>query len=321
MKFVEFEPAKVSTSQIREVGFLLHIAGQTVPFQLPALNTGLTFGSAGTRAELGSCSGLPNRNSLPRSEAFMHRCFLFVSLVLSLASLVTGPASADDYLLADGPAWPGRVLATNGREPSLLFERSRHLPNDLVPRVRSLTTLRDGRLVFCSGVDRTIMEWTPRGERVLHHGGYLARQVRTDGAGDLYWSSLETPQDGNPLPDGFITKMELATGEVRRLMTFSQNDVNRDWWGTFDVHDGRIFVASLHQPSGIYELDNSIPRRIAALPISAVAIRFSEAGRLLACDGQGKLYHFDNLHSPQEYQILLDNAGAFTDFVARHTSN
>ena len=139
-----------------------------------------------------------------------------------------GLMGAEEFILADGGAWPGRILRGDERGERVVAVRDGRLEEGLVPRVRSVTTLADGRIVFCSGLDRSLIELLPRGERVLQHGGYLARQVRTDRNGTLYWSGLETPLGGNPLPDGFIYKLD-ARGVTHTVMTFSQGDVGRDW--------------------------------------------------------------------------------------------
>ncbi len=221
-----------------------------------------------------------------------------------------------DFFLADGQSWPGRILQARSTDVSAFFERSLTQPDGRIPKIRSITQLRDGRTVFCSGLDRSIMELTPGGERILHHGGYLARQVRTDSNGDLYWSGLETPIDGNPLPDGFIYKLDAATGQVHTLMTFSQGNLANDWWGAFDVRQGRVFVATLKQPSSIYEIIESMPRKLTTLPIGITAFRFQPDGSLLASDGRGKLIRFRDLSHPDTNELLLDSPVPFVDFVS-----
>ncbi len=239
------------------------------------------------------------------------------AVIMAVMGISVGRAGADDFLLADGKAWPGRLLQTRGSAPDLtpVFERNLQQDQGTIPKIRSITKLQDGRVVFCSGLDRRILELVPNGERVLHHGGYIARQVRTDSNGDLYWSGLETPIDGNPLPDGFIYKFDVITGQFQTLMTFSQNDLQKDWWGAFDVRQGRIYVATLKQPSSIYEIIDSIPRKIATLPISVTAFRFDQDKSLLVADGHGKLVRFPDLSTPEVRQTELESPIPFADFV------
>lgn len=222
-------------------------------------------------------------------------------------------AAAEEFLLADGRAWPGKIVATNERGERTLVVRDARLPQELIPRVQSLTTLNDGRIVFCSGLDRSLIELLPRGERVLQHGGYLARQVRTDRDGTLYWSGLETPIDNNPLPDGFIYKLD-ASGTTQTVLTFSQGDVGKDWWGAFDVVDGRIFVGTLRGRTAIYDVSISPVQHVVTLPIAATAFRFGRDGSLYACDGGGRIYRWADRTQPERYDIVLRSPTAFADF-------
>ncbi len=151
----------------------------------------------------------------------------------------------------------------------------------------------------------------------LQTGGYLARQVRTDLGGTLYWSGLETPRDNNPLPDGFIYSWNPKTGEAKTVMTFSQGDVGNDWWGAFDVRDGRIFVGTIKDQTRIYDVTASPVQLVATLPISATAFRFGPDGSLLACDGKGKLYRFAELAHPDKSEVVLTSDTPFVDFAPK----
>lgn len=225
-------------------------------------------------------------------------------------------ARSEDYLLAEGRAWPGRVWLVRNGVVEPFFLRSATAGEELVPRVQSLSVLRPGHVAFCSGLDRSIQELTTKGERRLHRGGYLARQVRVDADGTIYWSGLETPREGNPLPDGFIYAMHPATGEVRTVLTFSQGDVGRDWWGAFDVRGGEIHVATLASPSRIYVLRESLPRHVTTVPFSVTAFRIAADGSLLGCNGRGQLFRVANLERPEQLETLLDVNTPFVDFAS-----
>ncbi len=227
----------------------------------------------------------------------------------------TASLSAEDVLLADGRAWPGRMLTAQAGRVDLFFTRGGSLPDGAVPRVQSLTTLPSGQVVSCSGLDRMIFELVPGGERVVHQGGYLARQVRTDRDGTVYWSGLETPLDNNPLPDGFIYSWNPSTSETRTVLTFSQGDVNHDWWGAFDVRDGRVLVGTFHHPTRIYDVSVSPVALVYELPLAATAFRHAQDGSLWACDGQGKLFRFADATRPEHPETIVDTPTAFVDFA------
>jgi hypothetical protein len=238
--------------------------------------------------------------------------FSFVMLVGSLFS--SGIVKSDDYFLADGDSWPGKIWRTSEQGLQLVYTRAQELHEGDIPRIRSLTLNHEGKLIFCSGLDRSIQKIVALGEERFQHGGYLARQVRTGGDGTIYWSGLETPVDQNPLPDGFIYKFDRASQQTQTVMTFSQGDIQRDWWGAFDVRDDHIYVCTFHQPSTIFDVSNSPPQPRVTLPIGVKAFRWESPTSLLACDGTGKLYRFPDIHHPENSQVVLDLATPFVDF-------
>lgn len=230
-------------------------------------------------------------------------------------AVAAGSAVAGDIVLAEGRSWPGTLwLAREGRVERW-FTRSDRLEEGAVPRVQSVTVLSAGRLVFCSGLDRMLYELLPMGERRLRHGGYLARQVRTDLDGTVYWSGLETPLNGNPLPDGFIYSWTPSTNESRTVLTFSQEPVGRDWWGAFEVRDGRVYAGTLRDATRVYEVTGGLVRPWATLPMSVTAFRFGPDGRLWACNGQGALYRFTDPTRSGEHEVVLNTSVPFTDFA------
>lgn len=245
----------------------------------------------------------------------MHKLRNFGLTSVFLLNVLSGVGGYSEQLyLANGKSWPGSVFVADQGAYRNLFTRMPDSNGTLTPRVQSVTGLPGGRLVFCSGLDRSILEWSQAGERVINQGGYLARQVRTDTNGDLYWSGLETPLNTNPLPDGFIYRWNEAQRQAETVLTFSQLNTQRDWWGAFDVRDSRIYVATLRAPTTIYEVVDSIPRELYRLPIGATAFRFRNDGSLDACDGQGKLYHFPDPTDSQNYSVILDSPVPFVDF-------
>jgi WD40 repeat protein len=259
-----------------------------------------------------------NKSHLTRAASLC----LFATLVslLPMASQGQDLGRTQDHLFADGTSWPGRIFSVESSNALLHWQRPTSGSDRIVPRVQSLTFLQDGSLVVCSGLDRSVFLIDSSGERELHHGGGLVRQVRTDTNGDLYWSGLETPLDGNALPDGFVYRRLAASGQVETVLTFSQELVHRDWWGAFDVRDGQVFVATLSSPSKIYQLENSIPKLITTLPISAKSFRFESPTDLMATDGTGRLYRFTDLSQPENFQVITDGPFRFIDFARKPTS-
>jgi hypothetical protein len=247
-------------------------------------------------------------------RTFCFRLFLGSLLACCLFAICIPFAAAEEFILADGRAWPGRILSASERGERALAVRDTRLPQELIPRVQSVTTLADGRIIFCSGLDRSLLELLPRGERVFQHGGYLARQVRTDRDGTLYWSGLETPLESNPLPDGFIYKLDV-TGTTHTVLTFSQGDVGKDWWGAFDVVEGRVFVGTLRGRTSIYDVSVSPVQHVVTLPVAVTAFRFGRDGSLYACDGGGKIYRWADRTQPERYETVLRSTTAFVDFA------
>jgi hypothetical protein len=237
--------------------------------------------------------------------------------LLGLSLFCQTVSAQDRFLVADHRENPGRViLAETG---SVVPWLERHLAGSsdvFVSKVRSLSLLRDGRLVYVSGVDRSIMVYDRVAERQLRYGGGQVRQVRVADDGHLYMSTLETPIDGNPLPDGLISRVDSNTGESTPLLTFSQEVVGREFWGAFDVHRDKIYAGTLSDRTRIYDVTRAAPvELIAELPFNAPSFRFSRDGVLYACDGRGKVYRFPDLRDTNRSEVVLDIAEPFTDFI------
>ncbi len=237
-----------------------------------------------------------------------------LSLTAILFVYLSASVSAQNFLVVDQNAWPGKLISIRGNNTTHVWQRG-PLNDRLVAKIQSLTSQNDGSIAFVSGLDRSIITLGPGGEGELHQGGYLARQVRTDENGDLYWSGLETPQNENPLPDGFIYRRRAVDGQVETVLTFSQSLVERDWWGAFDVRGGQIFVATAKTPAKIYRLDNSIPTLIATVPFPISSIRFESSNSILAADGRGRIYRVADLQQPQQAEVVVQREFPIVDFL------
>ncbi|MBX3423997.1 MAG: hypothetical protein KF752_20765 [Pirellulaceae bacterium] len=243
------------------------------------------------------------------------RPLLATSFLLVSCFEFNNVSTAADFLLADQAAWPGQILAIRGDRLEPIWQRGQSSDERLVSKIQSLTPAPDGGLIFCSGLDRSVMQWNNGGESELHYGGSVVRQVRTDTNGDVYWSGLETPLDSNPLPDGYIHRRHHATGQVETLLTFSQELVEKDWWGAFDVRQGIVYVATLRAPSKLYRIENSIPKLLVTLPIPVSAFRLGSSNSVLASDGVGKLYRFADLSRPEEFEVIWSGRQPIVDFT------
>lgn len=244
----------------------------------------------------------------------LRRSLLPCSFAL-VAAVLSSIARADDYLLAEG-SWPGRIWSSRAGELATLYTRPTHPADDLVTKVQSVTRLPSGEIAFASGLDRTVLGFSSAGERRLHHGGGLVRQVRADGDGRIYWSGLETPRENEPLPDGFIYRLDPATGDAAAILTFSQIDVGKDWWGAFDVYRDKIYVGTSRGKTSLYNVSVSPVERVCELPFAVSAFRFQEGGGLLACDGKGRLFRFGDLSHPESFETILETSTPFVDFDA-----
>lgn len=244
----------------------------------------------------------------------------FHGLILGTFSLLlasSAMAARGEWFLAEGKPWPGKIAVEHAGRVETVHVRPEAQLDDDVPRVQSVDALAGGALFFCSGLDRSVFEFVSGGESRVHRGGGLIRQVRTDNDGTLYWSGLETPIDRNPLPDGFIYRWDAARRGPETVLTFSQGDVGKDWWGAFAVRDGRIYVGTLRDRTRIYDVSESPVRQVCELPFSAPAFRFGADGALYACDGAGKLYRFPNRDNMNEHEVVLETVVPFVDFCAR----
>lgn len=220
---------------------------------------------------------------------------------------------AQDFLVVDQSLQPGALLSLRGQNTTQYWRRGM-TTDRLVPKICSFAQLSDGSIAFCSGLDRSIMLLRNTGESELHHSGYLARQVRADSNGDLYWSGLETPQNNNPLPDGFIYRRRASSGQVETLLTFSQELVGKDWWGAFDVRDGNVYVATLRAPASIYRLENSIPVHLATVNCGISSMRVESDMSVLISDGEGRIFRVP-LQSAQNLELIVQREFLISDFL------
>jgi hypothetical protein len=196
-------------------------------------------------------------------------CRIRVAVVCALIfSMAASAARCADYWLADQQAFPGRIWHTDGRGPERLLHQRGPTADPAFPRaimkVGQVAAAPDGAFYFCSGLDGCVLGLLDGRHEVLsfEFGG----QVRDLACGGedhvVYFSVVPTPQNGAPLADGKIYRRDIWQGAPAEVATIRQADIGGNWWGTFCVRDGVIFLATTEPTSRLFRLASAAPEPV-----------------------------------------------------------
>src|SRR5262249_3660909 len=141
--------------------------------------------------------------------------------------------------LADMP-----MLLINGQQhPSLLQWPARDQSPQRVSfsadmAIASIAASPDGVRYVVSGLDNVIYRVDGGAFREIYRS---KAQVRAIGFGRsldaLYFSTVETPQDTNVVPDGALYALSLSSGRVALRFRVEQSTVGGQWWGAFAIDE------------------------------------------------------------------------------------
>jgi hypothetical protein len=179
-------------------------------------------------------------------------------VVPTLALFFSNVANSDDLWLAASNEFPGRLRLSEGETiPRVVFARSDR-PDPAYPRaemrVSQIAVSADGLVYYCSGLDGSLMHLLDgRHEiQVAEIDGQIRDLACTGEPHTVYYSVVPTPQNGESLADGIIYRRDFWSGSPEVVAQIRQADVGGNWWGTFTIRDGEIYLATLDQPSRIF---------------------------------------------------------------------
>lgn len=248
--------------------------------------------------------------------------FVHTSLVVLLTCLATGtPVRADDLYLSAGSDLPGKVyLSEGGTAERLIHTRparpDRAYPNAIM-KVAQTAVGADGKTWFCSGLDGSVMQLLEgRHEiQVFEFSGQIRDLACTGEAQTVYFSVVPTPQNGEPLADGAIYRRDLGEGRPTLVATIRQADVGGNWWGTFTIHEGTIYLATLEETSRIFTVSETGVTQVGEVPTTRIrGLAIAGDGTALCVTGTGEVSALRNFSTPER---VLQSARRWTDVSLR----
>jgi hypothetical protein len=216
--------------------------------------------------------------------------------LLALAT-ANHPVVAQELFLTENAAVPGRLLlSTRGASPAQLHRRP-PVANPAYPgasmTLNHVALDSEGQIFFCSGLDRYVMQLLDRRHEVplLEIEDQVRDVACTEEPQTVYYSVVGTPQSGRPLPDGRIYRRNLGDGRPTLVAAVRQSDVARQWWGTFALQGGAVFIATEEPDSRVFKQTGATWTQVGVtrgFRIKSLAV--SHAGKFLFTTGGGKVY-------------------------------
>ncbi|MFO1065150.1 MAG: hypothetical protein U0892_14900 [Pirellulales bacterium] len=211
-------------------------------------------------------------------------------VVLSLSSTVV----ADDLWIASGEEYRGRLrISEGGTNPRVIYTRAT-IPNPAFPnavtRVAQIAEGPKGEVFFCSGLDSSVMQLLDGKHEIqlFEHNGQVRDLACSNEPHTIYFSVVNTPQNSEPLLDGKIFRRDLWQGEATEIASIKQSDVGGNWWGTFTIREGAVYLTTLDKPSKIFKLSGGKLQPVfTSNPHSITGLSVAGGGEFLFADGSG----------------------------------
>jgi hypothetical protein len=230
-------------------------------------------------------------------------------------------ALAADLLVADARLFPGQLWLATENGPERLLLRREATANPAFPRaamkIGQVAAGADGKIYFASGLDGYVLHLLDDKNEVVSFE--FPGQIRDlDGGGEehtVYFSVVPTPQNGEPLADGKIYRRDLWAGQPAEVATIRQSQVGGNWWGTFAMQNGSIYLATLDTPSRLYKLTAAGPEPVfASNPARIQGLSATADGGFYFADGTGIVYRTADF---QTIEPALRSSRTVTDVAAR----
>jgi hypothetical protein len=221
-----------------------------------------------------------------------------LTAIASLAIVATcSLVSAEELFLTDGRAFPGELWRSQSGAPAQRIHRREATANRAYPqaamKLGQVAVGPDHKIYFASGLDGYVLHLLDGVNEILAFE--YPGQVRDLDSGNeehtVYFSVVPTPQNGAPLADGKIYRRDLWAGQPNEVATIRQADIGGNWWGTFAIQDGTVYVATLETPSRIFKLTTAGPEQVfAANRFKIQGLAAAPDGKFLFTDGSNNVY-------------------------------
>jgi hypothetical protein len=234
-------------------------------------------------------------------------------------SLSAGRARCAEFWLADQKAFPGKIWFTGGGDSERLVHQRHAAAEPAFPRaimkVGQVASAPDGAFYFCSGLDGSVLALLNGRHEVLsfEFDGQV-RDIATGGEEHVvYFSVVPTPQNGEPLADGKIYRRDIWQGAPEEVTTIRQADVGGNWWGTFTVRDGTIYIVTNDRTSRLFRLTSSAPAQVFTANDRNIAGLEAASDHFLVVDTNGQVLRTTDFAS---FETVYNGAVKATDVTA-----
>lgn len=228
------------------------------------------------------------------------RCFLLA--VLAYTS-IGSPTKAEDFFLADGNLFPGQLFESRDGGVERAIHRREAVANRAYPKAAmklgQVAVAPGGKIFFVSGLDGYIMHLLDGRNEIasFEFNGQIRDLACSDNDHTVYFSVVPTPQNGEPLADGKIYRRDLWAGQPSEIATIHQAEVGGNWWGTFTIRGGVIYLTTFENPSRVYKLASNSPELIAELPFKVSGLTAAADGNFYFSDGTNQVYRTADFQS------------------------
>lgn len=227
----------------------------------------------------------------------MHLCrFVCLSLVLASIEFAAPAVHAEDLFVASGSDLPGKLWFSEGRTALRPIHARLGRPDPAYPRavmkLAQVAVSADNKVFFCSGLDGSVMHLLDGRNEIqsFEFDGQVRDLACTGEEATVYFSVVPTPQNGEALADGKIYRRNFGDGAPTVVATVRQSDVGGNWWGTFTIRNGSIFVATLEESSRILEVAGDAVTPAFTAPGMRIQGLSSDGEAFYFVTGAGKVY-------------------------------
>jgi len=252
------------------------------------------------------------------------RCYVLVALAFALFSSAAHNAFCGDYWLADQAAFPGKIWRANFNSAEQLIHQRKAKADLAYPRaitkVAQVAAGPDGAFYFCSGLDGCVLALLDDRHEVLsfEFDGQI-RDLSTGGEPHVvYFSVVPTPQEGEALADGKIYRRDIWQGAPDEVATIRQADVGGNWWGTFCVREGIVYLATTEPTSRLFRLTGGSLEPVFASNTQQIVGIEPEGDHFLVAAENGRILQTADFTS---FATIYNGAVKASDVTVRGNEN
>jgi hypothetical protein len=220
----------------------------------------------------------------------------FLSACGTLHALA-GRSVGEQFFLAEQAAFPGKLYASDDGAAVRVVHRREPRPDRAYPsavmKLQQVAVGADAKVYYCSGLDGSMMHLLDGRHEIqsFEFPGQIRDLATTGEEHTVYFSVVPTPQNGEPLADGKIYRRDFWDGAATEIATVRQSDVGGNWWGSFTIREGVVYIATLESPSRLLQLTGDGPQRVFVDSNYRIVGLTSDAdGAFLFTTGDGQVW-------------------------------